>query len=129
MRWAWVIDSVVLAVNEAQLAEHGGLAGIRDRGLLESALARPRNLEAYGDDVDAASLAASYAFGIARNHPFFDGNKRTAFVLMELFLHLNGWILEAGDAECISTMESVAAGDLAEKSLVAWLRSHIVRSE
>lgn len=129
MRWTWVIESVVLAVHESQLAEHGGLAGIRDRGLLESALARPRNLEAYGDDVDAASLASSYAFGIARNHPFFDGNKRTAFVVMELFLHLNGWTLEAGDAECISTMESVAAGDLAEKSLAAWLRCHIVRSE
>lgn len=129
MRWTWVVDSVVLAVHEAQLAEHGGLAGIRDQGLLESALARPHNLEAYADDVDAASLAASYAFGIARNHPFFDGNKRTAFVIMELFLNLNGWTLEADDVECISTMESVAAGERKEKDLAAWLRSHVARNK
>jgi death on curing protein len=125
MRWVWVADSVVLAIHEAQLAEHGGIAGIRDKGLLASALARPQNLEAYGEDVDAASLAASYAFGIARNHPFFDGNKRTAFVVMELFLNLNGYILEADDTDCISTMESLAAGDLSERALVTWLRSHI----
>jgi death on curing protein len=125
MRWVWVADSVVLAIHEAQLAEHGGIAGIRDQGLLASALARPQNLEAYGEQVDAASLAAAYAFGIARNHPFFDGNKRTAFVVMELFLNLNGYVLEADDADCISTMESLAAGDLGEKALVTWLRDHI----
>ncbi len=86
MAWSWIADSVVLAIHEAQLAEHGGIAGIRDKGLLSSALARPHNLEAYGHDTDAASLAAAYAFGIARNHPSLDGNKRMAFVLMELFL-------------------------------------------
>jgi death-on-curing protein len=127
MRWTWVAGNVALAIHESQLAEHGGLAGIRDQGLLESALARPRNLAAYSDDVDAAALAAAYGFGIARNHPFFDGNKRAAFVVMELFLNLNGWTLEADDTECISTMESVAAGNLPEKNLVAWLRSHIAR--
>lgn len=124
MRWIWIVDSVVLAIHEAQLAEHGGAAGIRDEGLLASALARPRNLDAYGDDVDAASLAAANAFGISRNHPFFDGNKRTAFVVMELFLNLNGWILKTDDADCISAMQSLAAGDLSEKALAIWLREH-----
>jgi death-on-curing protein len=126
MPWVWVVDSVVLAIHEAQLAEHGGAAGVRDEGLLASALARPQNLEGYGNDVDAAALAASYTFGIARNHPFFDGNKRTAFVVMELFLNLNGWNLEASDADCISTMLTLAAGNLSEEMLAKWLRGHIV---
>lgn len=127
MRWIWVVDSVVLAIHEAQLSEHGGAAGVRDEGLLASALARPRNLEAYGKDVDAAALAASYAFGIARNHPFFDGNKRTAFVVMELFLNLNGWYLEASDAVCISMMQTLAAGSLSEEMLAKWLLGHIAK--
>lgn len=125
MPWTWVAENVVLAVHEAQLAEHGGIAGIRDEGLLSSALARPQNLEAYGDHPDAAALAAAYAFGIARNHPFLDGNKRTAFVVMELFLNLNGWMLEADDAACISTMLALASGDLSENMLAKWLRGHI----
>jgi death-on-curing protein len=123
--WLWIVDSVVYAIHEAQLAEHGGIAGLRDEGLLSSALARPRNLAAYADDVDAAMLAAAYAFGIARNHAFLDGNKRTAFVVMELFLDLNGWILNAEDAECISTTLALAAGDLGEKALASWLRDHV----
>ena len=127
MRWIWVVDSVALAIHEAQLAEHGGIPGIRDEGLFLSAMARPQNVAAYGDSPDPADLAAAYAFGLARNHPFLDGNKRTAFVVMELFLNLNGWQLEAGDAECISTMESVAAGNLPEKRLAGWLRTHIAR--
>jgi death on curing protein len=127
MRGVWIADSVVRAIHGAQLAEHGGIAGIRDEGLLASALARPHNLEAYGENVDTAALAAAYAFGIARNHPFLDGNKRSAFVVMELFLNLNGWVLNAEDAECISTMLALAAGDLSEKALAAWLRSHIAR--
>ena len=90
-------------------------------------MARPQNLAAYGDRPDCADLAAAYGFGLARNHPFLDGNKRTAFVVMELFLNLNGWILEADDAECITAMEAVAAGDLPEKSLAALLRAHIAR--
>lgn len=122
-----MVDSVVLAIHEAQLSEHGGAAGVRDEGLLASALARPRNLEAYGKDVDAAALAASYAFGIARNHPFFDGNKRTAFVVMELFLNLNGWYLEASDAVCISMMQTLAAGSLSEEMLAKWLLGHIAK--
>jgi len=125
--WIWVAENVVVAVHEAQLAEHGGIAGIRDEGLLSSALARPHNLEAYGDNPDAAALAATYAFGIARNHPFLDGNKRTAFVVMELFLTLNGWLLEADDAACISMMLTLASGDLSENMLAKWLRGHIER--
>ena len=125
MAWVWIAESVVLAIHEAQLAEHGGMAGVRDENLLASALARPRNLDAYGDNPDVAAVAAAYAFGIARNHPFFDGNKRTAFVLMELFLNLNGGILEASDADCITTMLALAAGDLSEENLVAWLREHL----
>jgi len=117
----------VLAIHEAQLAEHGGAAGIRDEGVLASALARPRNLEAYGDDVDRASLAAGYAFGISRNHPFFDGNKRTAFVVRELFLNLNGWIPKADDADCIAVMQSLAAGDLGERAFAAWVRAPAVK--
>lgn len=128
MPWVWVAHSVVLAIHEAQLAEHGGIAGIRDEGLLASALARPRNLEASGEDVDAASLAAAYAFGIARNHPFLDGNKRTAFVVMELFLDLNGFALNADDMDCISTMLALASGDLSEKMLSAWLRKKTERA-
>jgi death on curing protein len=125
MEWIWVLDSVVLALQEAQLAEHGGIAGVRDEGLLASALARPHNLLAYGEKTDAASLAAAYAFGIARNHPFLDGNKRTAFVVMELFLNLNGWTLSADDADCISTMMALAAGELSEEKLASWLRDRL----
>ena len=127
MRWTWVVESVALAIHEAQLAEHGGLPGLRDEGLFLSAMARPQNLAAYGARPDAADLAAAYAFGLARNHPFLDGNKRTAFVVMELFLNLNGWALDAHDAECISVMESVAAGNLADKDFAVWLRSHLAR--
>jgi len=127
MRWTWVVENVALAIHEAQLAEHGGIPGIRDEGLFLSAMARAQNLAAYGDRPDAADLAAAYAFGLARNHAFLDGNKRTAFVVMELFQNLHGWKLEADDAECISVMESVAAGDLSEKNLAAWLRSHLAR--
>ncbi|MBU1366163.1 MAG: type II toxin-antitoxin system death-on-curing family toxin [Gammaproteobacteria bacterium] len=122
-QWTWIEESVVWAVHEAQLAEHGGLAGVRDAGLLASALARPLNLASYGD-ADAAALAAAYAFGIARNHPFIDGNKRTAFVCAELFLALNGVALLAEDASCVSTMLALAGGELPETELAAWLRTH-----
>jgi death-on-curing protein len=125
--WIWIEHAVVVAIHEAQLAEHGGIAGIRDEGLLSSAIARPGKLHAYGNHPYAASAAASYAFGIARNHPFLDGNKRTAFVVVELFLNLNGWILHADDAACISTMFGLAAGNLGENALADWLREHIER--
>jgi death on curing protein len=122
-RWTWIEESVVWAVHEAQLAEHGGSAGVRDAGLLASALARPLNQAAY-DEPDAATLAAAYGFGIARNHPFIDGNKRTAFVCSELFLILNGYLLQADDALCVSTMLALAAGELPEAEFADWLRNH-----
>ena len=123
--WTWIEESVVWAVHEAQLAEHGGSAGVRDAGLLASALARPLNLVAYGAP-DAAALAAAYGFGIARNHPFIDGNKRTAFVCVELFLVLNNYILQADDANCVSTMLALAAGELPEADFANWLRTNTI---
>ena len=121
--WIWIEESVVWAVHEAQLAEHGGSAGVRDSGLLQSALARPLNLVAYGE-ADASTLAAAYGFGIARNHPFIDGNKRTAFVCAELFLALNGYVLTALDADCVSTMLALAAGELPEADFAAWIKTY-----
>ena len=121
--WRWLSADVLLAVHEEQLAEHGGAAGVRDLGLFESALARPQNVAAYGNP-DAADLAASYGVGLAKNHPFIDGNKRTAFVAVELFLALNGHDLMADDADCVLTMLAVAAGSLDEPGFAAWLRTH-----
>jgi death-on-curing protein len=121
--WRWLAADVLLAVHEEQLAEHGGAAGVRDLGLFESALARPQNVAAYGNP-DAADLAASYGVGLAKNHPFIDGNKRTAFVAVELFLALNGHDLVADDADCVLTMLAVAAGSLDEPGFAAWLRTH-----
>ncbi len=123
-QWTWIEESVVWAMHEAQLAEHGGSAGVRDPGLLASALARPLNLAAYDGEADAALLAAAYGFGIARNHPFIDGNKPTTFVCTELFLALNGYQLQAEDAVCVSTMLALAAGDLPESEFAAWLRTN-----
>ena len=122
--WTWIEQAVILAIHEEQLAEHGGATGIRDSGLLASALSRPGNLAHYTDP-DAADLAASYAFGIARNHPFIDGNKRTAFVAAELFLALNGLALAAEDSDCVAQMLALAASELDEASFAAWLRPHI----
>ncbi|MEQ1804849.1 MAG: type II toxin-antitoxin system death-on-curing family toxin [Burkholderiaceae bacterium] len=122
-RWIWLNADVLRAVHEEQLAEHGGPAGTRDEGSFESAMARPNNLAAYAEP-DAADLAAAYGFGIARNHPFIDGNKRTAFVAVELFLDLNGFELTAGDADCVLTMLAVAAGQVDEAEFAQWLRQH-----
>lgn len=124
MSFVWIEEAVVWAVHEAQLAEHGGSAGVRDAGLLLSALARPQNLVAYGDP-DVADCSAAYGFGIARNHPFIDGNKRTAFVCAELFMELNGHRLVADDADCVNTMLAVAAGEIEEAVFAAWLRTHL----
>lgn len=123
-QWTWIEESVVWAVHEAQLAEHGGAAGVRDAGLLASALARPLNLASYDEKADAAALAAAYGFGIARNHPFIDGNKRTAFVCCELILAINGVSLEADDGNCVSTMLALTASDIGEAEFAAWLRTH-----
>jgi death on curing protein len=119
----WLRRDTILAIHEEQLAEHGGLAGIRDAGMLDSALARPEQQFAYGDSPDLAALAAAYGFGIARNHPFADGNKRTAFVAIELFLALNGFELHASDDDCILTILALAAGELSEEQLAAWVRT------
>jgi len=121
--WVWIDGAVLLAVHDEQLAEHGGAAGMRDIGLFESAVARPQQLAHYGTP-DAADLAAAYGHGIARNHPFVDGNKRTAFVAAELFLLLNGLELLASDADCVTTMLVVAASQMDEATFARWLREH-----
>jgi death-on-curing protein len=122
----WIAQDVILAVHDRQLAEHGGGSGIRDVGLLESALGRPVNQWVYGED-DLTALAAAYALGIARNHPFVDGNKRTAWVAARLFLALNDVRLTFEKADAIDAMLSLAAGDLAEDELAEWFRLRIVR--
>jgi death on curing protein len=122
--WRWIKESSVLAIHEEQIAEHGGLKGIRDLALLESALARPLNLQAYGDP-DVAGLAAGYAVGIARNHPFLDGNKRTAWVVAETFLLKNGFELTVDDRDALITMLSVADGSMAEPEFALWLRANM----
>jgi death-on-curing protein len=123
-RFRWLAPDIIISVHEAQLAEHGGSAGTRDVGLLESSLARPRNLQAYGEP-DFAELAAAYGFGIARDHPFVDGNKRTALVAVELFLDVNRYELVADDAACVLTMLALAAGDIDEPTLAGWIRGHL----
>ena len=123
----WVALSAVLAIHEEQLAEHGGLDGIRDRGLLESALHRPRDLQNYGQP-DLADLAAACAFGIARNHPFLDGNKRTSAVVTRLFLRLNGHDLDATQAERLAVWLALGAGEMTEQALADWMRSRLFKS-
>jgi death-on-curing protein len=123
--WIWVDPAVALAAHNEQLAEHGGAEGVRDMSMLESAMARPLNLIAYGDP-DIADLAASYAFGIARNHPFVDGNKRTAAVVSETFLILNGHALDCDDVELVTTFLALAAGELTVEALASWFRTHVV---
>ena len=126
--WVWLEAQVLRAVHEAQLSEHGGEGGVRDQNLFESALHRPRNLAAYGQP-DVAALAAAYGYGLARNHPFVDGNKRTAFVAVELFLQLNGWHLEADDADCVIKMLELAGGKLSEQAFADWVRQHVRASD
>ena len=123
MSWVWVDKRVVLAVHVEQAAEHGGGGGIRDEGLLASALARPVDKAGYAE-CDIADLAAANAFGLVGNHPFVDGNKRTGFVVMELFLVLNGWELIADDASCLEMFLSLAESDLSEQELAHWLREN-----
>ncbi len=122
----WISRALALAIHERQLAEHGGGGGIRDEGLLESALARPQQLHAYGDPPpDLADLAASLAFALARNHPFVDGNKRTAQVCYRVFLLLNDAEFDAGDEEKYAQMVALAAGETSEADFAAWLRGHL----
>ena len=120
----WVKERVALAVHDRQLAEHGGATGVRDPGGLDSALARPRNRWEYGED-DLAALAAAYAFGIVRNHPFVDGNKRSGWVVSGLFLDLNGFELAYDERDAIGTFERLAAGELSEGELADWFRTRL----
>ena len=122
----WVSKRAVLALHDEQLAEHGGSPGVRDESLLDSALAKPRNVLAYADGPDIFRLAASYAFGIARNHAFVDGNKRTALVVCILFLNLNGRDISAPKDEEYDTFIHLADGSLGEDQLTAWLTAHAV---
>jgi death-on-curing protein len=119
----WVRNEVVLAIHDRQLAEHCGPVGVRDPGALDSALMRPVNQWSYGTD-DLYALAAAYAFGIARNHPFVDGNKRTAWMLARLFLKLNARALAFGESEATKMVQALAAGELSEGELADWLHQH-----
>ncbi|NVE95929.1 type II toxin-antitoxin system death-on-curing family toxin [Altererythrobacter lutimaris] len=120
----WLDAKIAAAIHDRQLAEHGGPIGVRDAGALESALARPRNQWEYGES-DLCALAASYAFGIARNHPFTDGNKRTSWVLARTFLALNAVELTFDPLDALLTVQSLAAGELSENELAAWFRGHL----
>lgn len=121
--WRWISKQALLLLHAESLAEHGGGQGMRNEGLLDSALARPQNLVAYGDP-DFAELAASYGVGVAKNHPFVDGNKRAALLATGLFLYINGYRLTASQADTTITMLSVAAGELSKEAFAAWLRQH-----
>ena len=126
---SWIADDVVVKIHEQQIAEHGGSAGIRDAGLLSSALARPKHLFHYSQEApDLASLAAAYAFGVARNHPFLDGNKRTAYVICRTFLKINGADFEASQEDKYVTFLSLAEGALSEEQLADWIREHLRKS-
>ena len=124
----WLTTADVLAIHDQLIAEHGGADGIRDINLLASALARPRQLSAYGQpEPDMAALAAAYAFGIAKNHAFVDGNKRTSAVVTEAFLRLNGLGLTATDIEMVQTWSDLGAGLITEPELIDWLRQKTVK--
>lgn len=119
----WLLEQTVLAIHKRQIAEHGGRDGVRDAGLLSSALARPQNLLAYSEETpDISALAAAYAFGVVKNHPFIDGNKRTALVVMRTFLQLNNYNLNAGQEEKYLTFLQLAEGSLSEEELTGWIR-------
>lgn len=125
--WRWVDRGVVLALHAQQLRAWGGGQGVREEGLLDSALARPQNLAAYGEP-DITDLAASYAYGLAKNHAFVDGNKRTALVVCETFIMDNGGLLDASDAELAVLFEELADGQLSENEFAEWLRERVRRS-
>ena len=132
MTWRWITKSALMLLHGESLATHGGGEGLRDEGLLDSALARPLNLVAYASvdtPPDVAALAASYTVGLAKNHPFVDGNKRAAFLATGLFLYLNGYRLEASQAEATLTMLAVATGDITEDAFADWLRQHVHKKQ
>jgi death-on-curing protein len=122
--WRWLSSSLSYAIHDRQLAEHGGPDGVRDKGLVKSALARPQNLAAY-EDPDAADLAAAYAYGLARNHGFVDGNKRTAWIAARVFVADQGLRLIFEKTDAVTAMEQVAAGNLSEPGLADWFRARL----
>lgn len=126
----WITEEAARAIHRRQLDEFGGIEGLRDPGLLDSALARPRNAFAYASgSADIASLAAAYAFGIARNHPFLDGNKRTAAVVCETFILANGHVLRTDNDPWYSVLMQLASGEISEDDFAAWLRERLVAAE
>lgn len=125
----WILLETVKAIHSRQIAEHGRIDGIRDEGLLLSALARPQNLLAYSEEtLEISALAASYSYGVARNHPFFDGNKRTAYVIMRTFLLLNVYDIQVGQEEKYITFLKLAEGNLSEDDLKKWIQDNLVKS-
>ena len=125
MSWRWIDKRLLLILHDESLAEHGGAGGLRDEGLLDSALARPLNLLVYGEP-DTADLAAAYGVGLAKNHAFVDGNKRAAFLAVGLFLALNGYRLNAAQADATLTVLPVAAGEMDEPAFARWIRANCV---
>ena len=123
----WLDQRALVLLHAESLAEHGGLWGVRDEAALESALARPRNVYAYGPGSDLARLAAAYGFGLVRGHPFSDGNKRAGFLAIGVFLELNEFALEVEDANAVKTVLDLAAGELSEKALAEWIRVRMTR--
>ncbi len=126
MNWRWIDQRLLMLLHDESLSMHGGASGLRDAGLLESALVRPENLAATAEP-DVAALAAAYAFGLAKNHPFVDGNKRAAFLSVGLFLGLNGYRFSATQAQATVAVFGLAAGDLDEPTFAAWLRDHLAK--
>jgi death-on-curing protein len=125
----WLTRVAVDAIHTDQLREHGGLAGLRDENALESALARGRQKWTYADGADMAGLAAAYGFGLMKSHPYRDGNKRIGFLAIVTFLGINGWELQATDAEAVTEVVNVAAGRVSEAQLADWIRAHSVRGK
>ena len=128
MTWRWLLEGVVMAIHDEQIAEHGGITGVRDAVLLFSALERPKNQAHYGKP-SVFDLAAAYAYGIIRNHPFADGNKRTGFLAAYVFLHSNGWERRAREAEAVHVVLALAAGEMDEPGFSNWLENNSVIRE
>ena len=125
----WLTRRLLDVIHDAQIREHGGAAGIRDEGLLESALARPQQKWAYAEKPDLATLAAAYVFGLVKNHGYVDGNKRVSFMAAYVFLGMNGYEVDLDEADVAVTIERAAAGRITELALATWLREHLKRAE
>jgi death on curing protein len=122
----WITESIVIYIHDDQIAQHGGSYGILNRGLLASALARPRNLYGYEEEHSLSKLAASYGYGLAKNHSFIDANKRTAFQVMFVFLRINGLYLDAPESEVVVMMQRLAQDEITQEQLAEWLEKYVV---